>query len=913
MSLFNRNDESRLDEAIAQAANEPLDPAEVEAATARVWQRLSQGVPVATVAADSSIHAVEGPAATSGALNSCADFQSLIPAYLRGELAPARALLLEDHARGCVPCRRALREARDGKAAPVRPAESKIAVRSRRAVWGSLAAMLLLAVGAGSFYTLQDFLVSGDRMARVENVEGNLFLLEGQTLRPLEAGDRLDEGQLVRTAKASHAMLRMTDGSLIEMNERVGLELDAAREGNTIRLEGGQVIVHAAKQRPRHLFVATHDALVSVTGTIFSVNNGTKGTRVSVVEGEVRVKQARRDSILHPGDQVTTHASVAAVPIRREIAWSENKAEYEQLLAELTALGRDIDAQVERPGLRTSTRLLDAMPAGTTVYIALPNLSQSLAETHRILDERIDTNPLLRQWWSDTLGSGKNEDALRKMIARLGDLGRNLGDEIAIGMVTTQDVEGHDGMPVLLAEVTNAAAFRATLEQEIANAAHGNGNGNGNGNLAQHVVIVDNPAAVPPASGNGHDRMLLWVGQDVFVATPSPALLAQVAASYESTAASPFASTSFHDRIAESYRDGAGWLFAADLHTLVAEGHDEPSSQETAEKLGILDLDHFLIDRREIDGKVDTRAALTFDQPRRGIASWLAAPASMQSLRFFSPDANLVASFVVKNPVSIIDDLLTMDPNFAAELAKLQSEQGIDVRNDLAAPMGGEFAFGIDGPLVPTPSWKLAAEVYDPARLQATLERLVQRVDGELRRENKGRAEIKEQTAGGRTYYTVSLAGGGSGKPVSFVYTFEEGFLLASPSRALLDRAIQQRDSGVTLASSAKLRDLLGPDGQVNVSALAYQNLEPVLNSAGRVLPGAATNSKPGSALRAIIGHGPTVAYAYGYADRIQFGTSSESPLGLNLETLASFGGFMGLVDEAHNEAAAAQGQAQAN
>ena len=66
MSLFNRNDDSRLDDAIAQAANEPLDPAEVEAATARVWQRLSQGVPVATVAADSSIHAVEGSAATSG-------------------------------------------------------------------------------------------------------------------------------------------------------------------------------------------------------------------------------------------------------------------------------------------------------------------------------------------------------------------------------------------------------------------------------------------------------------------------------------------------------------------------------------------------------------------------------------------------------------------------------------------------------------------------------------------------------------------------------------------------------------------------------------------------------------------------------------------------------------------------------
>jgi hypothetical protein len=627
MSLFNKNDEI-LDRAVAEVTGEPIDPAVVEAAAARVWERLSQGAPV---------HRMETAAAVSQrmetipmtqensevhSLRGCEDFQTLIPAYLRGELSPARALLFEDHTRSCVPCRRALREAREGHKTEVRPAAVD---RSRqvRLMWQSLAAALVIGLGVGIFLLMGEWMAGGSKMARVESVDGFLFQVDGASIRPVGAGDSLDEDQEIRTAKGSTAVVRMTDGSRIEMSERANLSLEASRKGNTIHLDGGRVIVEAAKQKNRrHLFVETNDALVSVVGTIFSVNDGIKGTRVSVVEGEVRVKQARRDDILHPGDQVATHASVAAVPIAKEVAWSRNAAKYDQLLAELTALGKDIDAQVERPGLRYSTKLLDLAPEGTRAWIALPNLSKSLNETQRILDQRVDTNPTVRQWWSETLGTAEKQAKFREMIQEIGDLGKYLGDEVAVAVGpeiqgNTRGNGGDDDDLVILAEVTNEASFRAVLEQEIAK--HGK----------KGLYIVADPSQVP---ANDTDGLYAWIGNGLFVASPSGASLARAAA-LSNGGNNPFTATTFHARVAQEYQDGAGWLFAADLTQLMKED----AADVEAEALGIHDMQHFIVNRQEVDGRADTRAALTFNQQRRGMASWLAAPASTGALTFISP------------------------------------------------------------------------------------------------------------------------------------------------------------------------------------------------------------------------------------------------------------------------------------
>ena len=97
----------------------------------------------------------------------------------------------------------------------------------------------------------------------------------------LAAGQELPDGVEIRTAKDSDAMLQLKDGSIVELRERSGFSTTQAASDLTIRLGRGSIIVQAAKRSSGHLYVATADCRVAVTGTVFSVTSGVKGSRVS--------------------------------------------------------------------------------------------------------------------------------------------------------------------------------------------------------------------------------------------------------------------------------------------------------------------------------------------------------------------------------------------------------------------------------------------------------------------------------------------------------------------------------------------------------------------------------------------------------------------------------------------------------
>jgi len=365
--MSNEEKDPILDRAISEVRGEAVDPAAEAAAAERVWARIGG---VAPAEADREVEM----------LRSCADFRALIPAWRQGRLSSARALLVEDHVHGCAACRKAM--------AP-RPAVIPMRLAANPVWKWAVAATLLVGAGFSGYYAWDRFALgtAGPR-ATVYARDGTLLGTErGQETR-LASGAALGEGEAVRTAKGSHAVVRLSDGSLVEMRERTELSLAAARDGLTVQLAGGAVIVQAAKQRRGHLYVATPDCLVSVTGTVFSVNSGPKGSRVSVIEGEVKVAEGDQTRVLHPGDQVATGATAGTNAVEDEIAWSRDFDKHIALLNEFVKLQKKLEA-APGPGLRYSTKLLNLVPEGAMFYAAIPNLGPTLTEANQLFHEQM--------------------------------------------------------------------------------------------------------------------------------------------------------------------------------------------------------------------------------------------------------------------------------------------------------------------------------------------------------------------------------------------------------------------------------------------------------------------------------------------------------------------------------------------
>src|SRR5215212_11668180 len=200
---MNSNREDKiLDKVTAEIRNEKVNPATVSAAADRVWARVSE----AAGATEFQLPAVER-------IESCADFQSLIPAHLAGKLSEARSLLLVDHTHECIPCRKAMNEVRAKRSATVKPLARKTRYTLQPVVmrWG-IAAALVIGFGLLALPFVQRFWPYGDFDATVQAAEGQVFQVADTRTASVSAGAKLQKGEKVRTAKDGHAVVRLGDG-----------------------------------------------------------------------------------------------------------------------------------------------------------------------------------------------------------------------------------------------------------------------------------------------------------------------------------------------------------------------------------------------------------------------------------------------------------------------------------------------------------------------------------------------------------------------------------------------------------------------------------------------------------------------------------------------------------------------------
>ncbi len=147
----------------------------------------------------------------------------------------------------------------------------------------------------------------------------------------LQVGQKIEAGKIV-SSSGTGSVLRLADGSHVEMRAGAALSVERTGDGVRIRLHQGSVIVNAAKQGKGHLYVQTKDMTASVVGTVFLVNAETEGSRVAVIQGEVHVQQGATLEKLLPGEQATTSPSLEPFPVADEITWSRDTVKHVALL-----------------------------------------------------------------------------------------------------------------------------------------------------------------------------------------------------------------------------------------------------------------------------------------------------------------------------------------------------------------------------------------------------------------------------------------------------------------------------------------------------------------------------------------------------------------------------------------------------
>jgi hypothetical protein len=789
--MTNKISNHEFDDAVNFLKHDIPTPEELRASATNVSQVLRQAA---------------APVTMPEIIRGCDDVVRLLPPYSAGQLPARRAMVIEAHLRECSGCRARATgrtfasEKRWALAMPNKAASGW----PRFAV---MAAVFAIAVAGFVIHNMY-FAVPAGARASVQSIDGNVYRATPNGDSLARVGDSLQEGDTLRTAEGAHAYVRLSDGSVVEINERTNFTVQARGKDITVDVDRGAVLVQAAKRNSGHLYVKTSDCRVAVTGTVFSVNSGMKGSRVSVMEGTVDVRYGGSEDVLHAGDQVSTSSNMDSIAVEDDISWSHDRQKHLELMAEFKKLQRRLE-QVALPAPRYNSDLLGKMPPNAIVYASFPNAGQALEEANQILQSQIQQSPALQDWFSQ--GGRESQYKINEFITKLRQLSDYLGDEVVLVGLN----QGKSSQVALVAQV-RLAGLREFLQTQFAD--------------GEHKLAVIDPTGLASLPLKSNQALALIRENEVIFAADRATL--ESINNQLNSGATGLAATEFGQRIKDAYGRGAGILFAADMHALMQYPHRAHSrSRDTGElqRTGIADIRYFIAEHRELNGTQDNRMLLDFSGQRRGITSWLAAPAPIGSLDFVSQNAAVAIAFVAKDPQAIMDDVLSFgrDPERTSrEVADAESKLHLRLREDIAANLGGDTAIALDGAVLPTPAWKLIVEVHNAGALANSLEKLVQAMNEESQRKGKPGVTLQAEDISGQKFYAVVSQDKGQ-KPIT--YTFASGYMIIGPSRAVVMDALHTRAMGSSLARSGDFKSMLPKDSNANYSAVAYQNLSPVL------------------------------------------------------------------------------------
>jgi hypothetical protein len=260
----------------------------------------------------------------------------------------------------------------------------------------------------------------------------------------------------------------------------------------------------------------------------------------------------------------------------------------------------------------------------------------------------------------------------------------------------------------------------------------------------------------------------------------------------------------------------------------------------------------------------------------------------MGSLDFLTPQASAVAVFVARQPAEVLNEILRLSPSAEEARVKLGvAELKIDdpIWQNLAEALGGEVGVALDGPILPEPAWKLVVEVEDAKRFERAVEALVGRANQQLQEKGQASMLLEHEQVGPYTYHRLKPQD--PTLPFEAHYAFIDGYLVVTPTRPLLTRAVDTRMSGESLAQSSRFTSLLPRDGRADLSGLLFQDLLRVLASALDGTSKVPLTPEQKRSLEQLLSQArPSLVGFYGEKDRVEMASIS-GLLGLSPETLA--------------------------
>jgi transmembrane sensor len=155
------------------------------------------------------------------------------------------------------------------------------------------------------------------------------------------------------TAIGEQRSIKLTDGSLIQLNTGSRVETHLTGNARDVRLLEGEALFTVARDISRPFRVDSGGIIIQAVGTQFNVYRREDGAKVSVIEGRVRVRTDSAEQALEAGEEVNIAANgrIAkrrVVDIANAAAWRERRLVFrDDTLADIVAEFNRYNAQYQ--------------------------------------------------------------------------------------------------------------------------------------------------------------------------------------------------------------------------------------------------------------------------------------------------------------------------------------------------------------------------------------------------------------------------------------------------------------------------------------------------------------------------------------------------------------------------------------